>query len=533
MQLADVAHGKGLEGLLNIALETGRMGRWTWDFERDFGEWSDSIYTLFALDRDRPINQDLFFSRVRKDYRELTQRSLGDALARKDASTHDEYPLDLPDGSVRWIEQRAMIDYTEAGRPLRAQGLCWDITERKFKERQSQMEKEEFEVSASRNLESLSRLSHEMKTPLHAILAMSQMMQDTELDAVQMRYMRIIENSGQCLLRLSEQGLQEAAISLKKSSKTETRSFDMPTLVRSCVSMVDLQQLEHGPQMSVKIEGAKRVEVTACEKRVEQLVLNLLTSLAELSEAEAVNVRLNGEMFEGYAEFELRVGVECGPVNCWERPATTSAHSCELSCRSELLSSLALSIAKRVMKHLGGKLRVCQAEDYPDVAVAYLKMPVSSGAKRFRPLKGAKNSEHQRLFGKRRRILIVEDNKVNQLIIKKYLAHRQFEVVIVGDGLEAVQTFHGSWNKRQPAHKPFDFIIMDIGMPVMSGHKATQLIRAFENEKSLEPAPIIALSASSTKADVDASLRAGADAFLSKPARKSDLLAKMAEFVGC
>ncbi len=112
------------------------------------------------------------------------------------------------------------------------------------------------------------------------------------------------------------------------------------------------------------------------------------------------------------------------------------------------------------------------------------------------------------------RVLVAEDNEVNQLVIRHMLAPRDYEVTIAANGAEAVAEF---------SKGAFDLVLMDVSMPVMDGYEATRRIRAFEAEKGREKTPIVCLTAHVMTQDIEASMAAGMDDFLSKPISQDKL----------
>ncbi len=117
----------------------------------------------------------------------------------------------------------------------------------------------------------------------------------------------------------------------------------------------------------------------------------------------------------------------------------------------------------------------------------------------------------------RMRILLAEDNHVNQLVVKHMLDPNAFELDITVNGVDAVEHFE--------TNGPFDLVLMDVSMPEMDGYEATGAIRAIEAQKDISRTPIICLSAHILGADKTRSLEAGMDDFLAKPINQDQLFA--------
>ena len=121
------------------------------------------------------------------------------------------------------------------------------------------------------------------------------------------------------------------------------------------------------------------------------------------------------------------------------------------------------------------------------------------------------------------KVLVAEDNEVNQLVIRHMLPPKKYEIVVVGNGREAVAAFSSD---------RFDLILMDVSMPEMDGYEATRVIRKRELEEGLKRTPIICLTAHVMAADVEKSMEAGMDDFLSKPISQEKLVKVIARCFG-
>ena len=125
----------------------------------------------------------------------------------------------------------------------------------------------------------------------------------------------------------------------------------------------------------------------------------------------------------------------------------------------------------------------------------------------------------------RRRILLAEDNEVNQLVVRHMLDVNAYDITVADDGRAAVETFSAEPDK-------FDLILMDVSMPEMDGYEATAAIRAFEREQKRTPTPIICLTAHVMQADIEAAHAAGMDDYLAKPISKDKLDRAFERWIG-
>ncbi len=179
-------------------------------------------------------------------------------------------------------------------------------------------------------------------------------------------------------------------------------------------------------------------------------------------------------------------------------------------------TGLGLSISSELVKLLGGKLKLKSK-----IGVGsefYFSLPVEIG-------KDVKVLEEkiQKTDFTNKKILLVEDNKTNQLFMKIILKKMGFSFDIANDGLEAVKNFK-LCNSTDARTNKYDIILMDENMPNMGGIEATQNILEYEKENSLKHTPIIALTANALKGDREKFLEAGMDEYLTKPVNKKRLI---------
>lgn len=143
------------------------------------------------------------------------------------------------------------------------------------------------------------------------------------------------------------------------------------------------------------------------------------------------------------------------------------------------------------------------------------------GKNRQRPPRDAEEKPDVKAFGAGFKLLVVEDTKTNQLVIRKIAEKAGFDIVFANNGKEGVDLF----NREAP-----DIILMDWSMPVMSGLEATRVIRETEEKTGAAATPIIGLSANAMKEHAEDGLRAGMNAYLTKPIKKKDLLNALQEY---
>ncbi len=352
----------------------------------------------------------------------------------------------------------------------------------------------------------LANVTHELRTPITAVIGFAHILDELhEQDHRAREAIDCIQDSGQLLLSLVKDVLQLAA--LEGAPRTyEQRVFSPSKLLVSTGRVAKLGQ--HNPQVELLSEPSSAVPelVNGAEDAVRQVLLNLVSNALKFTEQGSVRLSVDWD----YASGQLRFGIEdTGPgvpedrVDRIFEPFTMGDES---ASRKKGGTGLGLAIAKRICEDLGGSLE--------------LKHNSSEGC-RFEfsaPATVAKKVEEAQskidLSGVR--LLVVEDNRVNQLLVRRLLDRMGCTVVIAGDGVQAIQAVADG--------EPFDAVLMDCQMPVMDGLEACRQLRAKGYEK-----PIIALTANDSQEDRDACRVAGMDGFLSKPIKPERLFQVLSE----
>ena len=194
-------------------------------------------------------------------------------------------------------------------------------------------------------------------------------------------------------------------------------------------------------------------------------------------------------------------------------------------------TGLGLAITQALVERMGGQVEVSSQIDVGSTFTVHLNLPRSTAsevvplrrgarsdgqAKAASPAEPAPQQDYETL--KRMRILVAEDNKTNQLVVKKMLGSTGAALHFASDGQQALETYkQGGW----------DLILMDLAMPVLGGLEATRLIREYERKSQNPECRIVALTANAQPSDAKKCFAAGMNGFLTKPFRKADLLSQL------
>jgi len=381
---------------------------------------------------------------------------------------------------------------------------------------------EEAESANSAKSVFLSNMSHELRTPLNSVIGFSRIMQSApNLPEEHKQYLGIINHSGEHLLNLINNVLDISKIEAGRVELAEDHT-DLHQLIHEMRSMMSVQAVEKDLVFLVQQSPALPRYIIVDQGKLRQVLINLIGNALKYTGSGQVILRAavvkEDTSQEARVQFEIE---DSGSGISEEDKARIFTPFVRVSDLSPAASGtgLGLAISKQYVELMGGRISV---ESEPDKGSLFsFEIPVTIS-----PMEQAPTElRHERITGvadgqPRYRLLIVEDQQENLLLLRKLLEPLSFDLIEAHNGLEALELFE-KWHPH--------LIWMDIRMPVMDGLEATRRIKSTKAGASTK---IVALTAHALEAEQAEIQAAGCDEVIRKPYKDSEIFEAMARHLG-
>ncbi|NLG03369.1 MAG: response regulator, partial [Clostridia bacterium] len=420
--------------------------------------------------------------------------------------------MKMKDGTYRFNELTCYSERDEEDKLIRLIGILRDVDkEWTDKNRQLQIALNKVKRADRAKSDFLSQMSHEIRTPMNGIIGMTKLAIDTATDAKTLNYLHEIDESSQYMLSLLNDVLDMSRI---ESGRLELNRewTKISDILSTCCSMIEgMMQVKGIRFLYPDAEQLDQVEFYIDSLRIKQAIMNLLSNACKFCPpGGTVEIRFNPIKRDEYDSLDQIIisDTGCGMSKQFIKSAIFKPFAQEKNAYSGTVrgTGLGLALVKEIIHAMGGEIDVISEVNKGSTFIMTMHNEYRYSDNMKQILKEV--TDFTVLRGKR--VLLVDDHPLNLKIASTLLEKEGLIVDQCFNGKEAVEIFKAS------KFGGYQFIIMDIRMPVMDGLEASKRIRALHREDA-KTIPIIAMTANAFEEDIQKSYQAGINTHLAKP----------------
>ncbi len=424
------------------------------------------------------------------------------------------------DGGLYWESAAIAPVRDEHGEITHFVAVKADITAQKDAEARLRQAKEQAERGMRARSEFLAMMSHEIRTPMNGIMGMIQLLQDTDLTPTQRDYVEVVRHSSAALVTLLNDILDFSKLEAGKLT-LEDEQFAPHDLVTSVVALMAPRAEEKGLRLDMRIADDVPPHLRGDSSRLRQVLLNLVGNAIKFTVQGSVTITVSRRPGPQADTARLHIAVaDTGigvPEDARQRLFADYEQADSSVARRFGGTGLGLAICKRIVTLMGGAIGVDSQPGEGSTFWIEAALPVAAATPEA-PADTGRPADHRR---RALRILLAEDNVINQKVAVGLLSRAGHAVTVVPDGGAAV---------KAAADGGFDLVLMDMEMPELSGVEATRRIRALPGATGR--VPIIAMTANAMEGDRERCAEAGMNGFVSKPIDAGALERALTEVAG-
>ncbi|MBT4408563.1 MAG: response regulator [Bacteroidetes bacterium] len=453
-------------------------------------------------------DHELFPEKIANEY----SRSDKEVIDKKKAIIIEHWDT-LPSGKRALFETHKNPIFDSHGIFIGSIGISRNITQKHFDKVELQKAKDDAEAANMAKSMFLANMSHEIRTPMNGIIGMTDILQQTKLSSEQQEFLRIISLSGNNLLTIINDILDYSEIE-SGGIVLEQIDFRLNDPFDETIKLLNYKAQQKNISLDLTMNDDLPEFVNGDSLRTKQIIINLVNNAIKFTEKGGVMI--SAELLEDsrnkvkvlFKITDTGIGIsEEGKQRLFKAFSQTDAST----TRKFGGTGLGLTISKRLVELMGGEIGVDSDTGVGSTFWFSISYNKASSAGAIDPnVSDTKSRVNDTI-----KILLVEDNPINQRVAVYNLKKLGHYVDIAENGFEAVELFN---------QKSYNLVLMDIQMPVMDGMEATQKIRKLERKnKANRIIPIIAMTANAMKGDRERFIKYGFTDYISKPFKKIDL----------
>lgn len=424
------------------------------------------------------------------------------------------------EGDERMFEWSNALVKDENGQMQYVTTIGIDITEQKERQLELEKAKEAAEAAAKAKSDFLANMSHEIRTPLNGIIGLTELVLKTELEPKQRDFLEKSNLSSHALLDVINDILDYSKIEAGKFD-LENKPFDLKSVLNNIMSLFEFQAVQKGLSIKLDMDVTESIMIGDA-LRLTQILTNLVGNAVKFTERGSIVIHVMVTSQDDHF-VNMQFSIEDTGIGMSEDAQLKIFQEFSQADTSITRqfggTGLGLAISKQLVMMMGGEIWV---ESKADIGSRFFFTTVFGKMKSFAQKTEVQKTvvDSEKLNGlKGARILLAEDNKINQIVVVELLEELGLMVDIAENGAKAVE---------YASSEVYDLILMDLQMPIMDGFEATKAIRSLNG---YEETPIVALSAAVMQKDKELTSEVGMNAHLSKPIDKDELFETLVHWV--
>ncbi|MBT3584752.1 MAG: response regulator [Halobacteriovoraceae bacterium] len=486
---------------IDLVIDGTRLGFWDWDLINNkivFNEmWAEMLgYKIEEIDLSIKFWRD----QIHRDDIEKLELELNEHINGRTEYYENTHRMKHKNGEWLYIlDKGKVVERDDYGNAVRIMGTHTNITNEK--------KSEKLAIKSSKaKTEFLSNMSHEIRTPLNGVIGNIQLLEETKTTDEQEALIQNLRHSSSLLLNIVDDILDVNKIGMGKL-KIETISFSVEDIVRTIKS--NFSSCFKTKKVNFEIIMHKSVPrfLLGDPKRLGQVLMNLVGNALKFTEEGSVEVYLDYDSLNSNLLISISdtgIGIEKNKI---QRIFEYFTQEDESITRKFGGSGLGLSLCRKLVEMMGGDISV---ESQTEIGSCF-KARIPMGRSQCQSIKEVKPEVTRYFEGIK--VVVVEDNIVNQIVARKMLENIGCSVIVIGNGEKAIEYFR---------NYTADVVFMDLHMPGIDGVETTKGILSLK--ESTQALPIVGLSADVLSESREACFKAGMVDFLSKPFCKKSLV---------
>lgn len=503
----EVTETKTLGDLINELQKLAKIGAWELDLTSGMTTWTDEVYRIHELPIGTPTGKieaiNFYAEHERPRLIQLIKE-----CSEKGVPYDAQFEFFTAKDNHRWIRtigEPVIID----GNIVKLRGTFQDITRFKLRELELDAAKQKAEVSEKAKTEFLANMSHEIRTPLNGLLGILDVLKQDQLSQDQIELIKIGISSGQSLMRILNDVLDLSKLEFDKL-RFESIEFDLVSILNEVMTLLKIEAKKKNLELKLETKSIKEMSLIGDPIRIKQALLNLVSNAIKFTNEGGVYLNLEiVTQSENHLDYKIKIkDTGIGIAKEAHKQLFKSFSQADSSMSRKFGGTgLGLKISKQLIELMGGKISFTSEKNKGSEFTIELSHEKSTKDAGDKMVSTEERVDNKNISNKKTQtILLVEDNKVNQVVAKQMLKKLGYHYEIANDGFEAL---------KKLKNKSFDLVLMDLQMPGIDGLKTTERILS---NKEISPSPrVIAMTANTFEEDKENCFKVGMVDFIAKP----------------